>query len=445
MLDAMGDMGRVSLWTWGHLSRVARYALAFGAELGMRGESLLILHCAAMLHDIGKLSVPPELLDKRAPLARDEWYAITKHPVASSKMLRAQNLPVEVVSAAQSHHEWFNGSGYPLGLAGEAIPLAARLLSIADSYDAMSSDRPYRSALSTQRVREEIEKGAGEQFDPGLVRALLPLLEAGVDTHIPKLNMRVVADDPQLFAELFFAAHPLGWELEIWPPELSSELPAHSASRSTTPDLNREAVVGERTPDLTVVDERCVSRLGAGVLDEIEGEVLWIGSGLGTRRSVNPPLDLRDLHAMLNPSRYSGARDRKKADALRVLIADPYHLFRQVLRRCLDERNDMRVVTEVSTPGDFRHAVAEANFDVAVVASDLIAGTSSTSPLSLAGSLLEMMETRSLRDSGLPAVILVADEDLELYTRDAGDDHTFIHRGAPIEDLVDLILRVSQV
>jgi putative nucleotidyltransferase with HDIG domain len=444
MLDAMGDMGRVSLWTWGHLGRVARYALAFGNELGMRGESLLVLHCAAMLHDIGKLNVPSELLDKRAPLARDEWYAITKHPVASSKMLRAQNLPVEVVSAAQSHHEWFNGSGYPLGLAGEAIPLAARILSIADSYDAMSSDRPYRSALSSQRVREEIEKGAGGQFDPALVRALLPLLEAGVDSHIPRLLMRVVTDDPQTFSELFFAANPLGWDLEIWPPELSPEVPGH-AVRATSPDLSSELVPAARVQDLTVIDERCAGRVGDDLIGKIEGEVLWIGSGLGARRSINAPLDLRDLHTVLNPSRYSGARDRMKAGALRVLIADPYHLFRQVLRRCLDDRNDMRVVAEVSTPGDFRHAVADANFDVAVVASDLIAGTSSTSPLSLAGSLLEMMETQALRDSGKPSVVLVADEDLHLYGTSADEEHVFIHRGAPIEDLVDLILRVSKV
>src|SRR5688572_8375629 len=170
MLEAMRDVRKWSDWTWSHLGRVARCSLVFGREIGLRGTSLLTLHCAAMLHDVGKLAVPPNLLDKSTPLERDEWYAITKHPVASSKMLRAQNLRVEVVSAAQSHHEWYNGKGYPLGLAGEAIPLAARVVSLADAYDAMSSDRPYRAALTPSQIRNEIKKGAGVQFDPGLVR-----------------------------------------------------------------------------------------------------------------------------------------------------------------------------------------------------------------------------------------------------------------------------------
>src|SRR5438105_7298966 len=133
MLEVTSELYARSAWTWKHLGRVARYAVAFGRHLGLDEEAMMTLQCAAILHDIGKLTVPNELLDKSTPLTRDEWYTITKHPMASSKILKGNALPTSVVSAAQSHHEWYDGSGYPLGLAGEGIPLAARILSIADA------------------------------------------------------------------------------------------------------------------------------------------------------------------------------------------------------------------------------------------------------------------------------------------------------------------------
>jgi hypothetical protein len=416
-----------------------------------------------MLHDVGKASVPPELLDKRTTLERDEWYRITKHPVASSKMLRAQDMRVEVISAALSHHEWYNGKGYPLGLAGEAIPLAARVLSLADAYDAMSSDRPYRSALPPARIRDEIVKGAGGQFDPGLVRDLLPLLELGVDADATSLKMRVVSDDPALLQELWFGAYPLGWNLEVWPAEWAALMPGSPGSAedalATILELGNGIYAYNGKPDLTVIDGRSVRRLPEGALDQIPSPVLWIdpvpqtivdsaaSTMMGSRQPdhvLSRPLDLADMHAALKASLYVGTREQQKHSALRVLIADPYHLFRQVLRRGLERWEDVLVVAEASSPHDFREARRTYDYDVAVIASDLIAGTHSTSPLSLSGELLDRIEMAESVSPRKPAVVLVADEDLEDYSESVDPTRVYIHRGAPLEELVDALARVAR-
>ena len=450
MLVAMGDVWRTSPWTWEHLGRVARYAVVFGRELGLRGASFFTLQCAAMLHDVGKVTIPPELLDKETPLERDEWYSITKHPVTSSKMIRAQDIRVEVISAAQSHHEWYNGKGYPLGLAGEAIPLAARVLSMADAYDAMSSDRPYRKALSAARIKEEIEKGAGAQFDPNLVRDLLPLLEVGVEEGIPHLRMWVVSNDPALYGELWFGAYPLGWDLEVWPPQLAEEM--HGAdNRKLAARPGHELGSSESEPDLVVIDKRCTHLLPEGALESITVRTLWIdplhettdNASNNRGSTLRQPLDLTELHAAINTSLYVGTRERQKAGALRVLVADPYRLFRQALRRSLNEIKDVIVAAEAATPHEYREAQRTHEYDVAIVASDLISGTHSTSPLSRAGDLLNLGETPGL-GAHKSALVLVADEDLEDFNDRLDPTHIYIHRGAPIEELVEALMRVAQ-
>src|SRR5438093_2914769 len=115
MIELAGHLREQTAWTWLHSGRVARYAVAFGKALKLDRRSLMALQCAAILHDIGKVTVPVEVLDKSSKLSTDEWYAITKHSMASSLMLKAQRIPIIVVAIAQSHHEWYNGKGYPLG------------------------------------------------------------------------------------------------------------------------------------------------------------------------------------------------------------------------------------------------------------------------------------------------------------------------------------------
>lgn len=233
MLELAGQLRELTTWTWLHSGRVARHAVAFGKRLGLSKPDLLALHCAALLHDVGKISIPQELLDKATKLNRDEWYRITKHSMASSRILKEQEIPIRVAAIAQAHHEWFNGKGYPLGLERDAILLEARILSLADAYDAMSSDRPYRPALTAPQIAEELEKGAGTQFDPVLVQMLLPMLSGQVSNVLPTRILRVISDDELLYRQLWFAAYPLGWEIEPWPPAWQQFCPAELSSRTT--------------------------------------------------------------------------------------------------------------------------------------------------------------------------------------------------------------------
>ena len=439
MLELASLLREQTAWTWLHSGRVGRYAVAFGKKLGLDRQSMMALQCAALLHDVGKTAVPPEVLDKTSELTRNEWYTITKHSMASSLMLKAQRLPRRAAAIAQSHHEWYDGNGYPLGLKGEAIPLGARVLSLADAYDAMNSDRPYRSALSPDRIGGEIIDGAGTQFDPALVRELMPLILKDPESVIPRRTLRVISDDQALFRQLWFAAYPLGWEIVAWPPAwwaaYREELPA------------RHGEPGD-SADLTVIDGTALRRVPEGTLESITGPLLWVDPVAPGENAVFRPLGLGDLLAYLDvdPDEMSGMTGKSRP--VRVVLADPFQLFRQVLKRCLDERPEVHVVAEVRSPSEYRKITASANFDIAIVASDLIEGTRSTAPLRADDLRLANDET-SAQANERPTIVLVADEDLDstLLTWDNRESNgrrrrTFIHRGAPVEVLLDAMNRL---
>ncbi len=442
MVEVVLTLQARSDWTWRHLGRVARYAVAFGRRLGLHAEDLMTLQCGAMLHDVGKLVVPNAILDKSSPLDRDEWHAITKHSMASGQMLKAHAIPLGVARVAQSHHEWYNGAGYPMGLEGEAIPLGARVLSLADAYDAMSSDRPYRPALSTAEILAEIDKGTGTQFDPGLVLILKPLIEAGLEEVVPRRTMRVVSDDPALFRELWFAAYPWGWELVPWPGEWAGACPPE-----LRPGL--EGAAPDRPVDLTVIDCRSAHKLPAGALETVEGPVLWIDGMGGQSPSVRRPLDLQSLLSALQTGSDWALGRSKEADPVRVLVADPFKLFRQVLVRYLDYREDVQVVGAVDSPGAYRNALGGGGVDVTVVASDLVEGTRT-------GRELLPGDTLLAEPAAVPSVVLVADEDLEdpVHASDVAAQglwepglpvrakRVYIPRGAPAEILIAAIKAV---
>ena len=446
MLEILSDLQSVSAWTWSHLGRVARYAVAFGKKLGLDSEALVALQCAAILHDVGKLIVPDNVLDKSTPLTRDEWYIITKHPMASSKMLRSRALPVRVTAIAQSHHEWYNGKGYPLGLQGEAIPIGARILSIADAYDAMSTDRPYRPALKAQQMIEQFEKGAGEQFDPNLVQQFRPLFEQGLDSLIPRHLMCVISDDPLLYQQLWFVGNPHGWEVQPYPPAWAEHCPPDiiAASRPDAPTGKVE---------LTVVDGRCLRRIPPEILDRLSGPMLWVDPVEHHEHAVYRPLDVQSLLAHIDDQK-DWDIIRHKIEPARVLIADPHHLFRQVLRRCLDQREDVQVVAEVASPAEYRRAVKGVHFDLAIVASDLLAGTRTTTPLRAGDYLLDENEATGGSGGNRPAIVLVADEDFDGEAGEASAagywesgegsaKRVYIHRGAPIEVLISAMHRLT--
>ena len=162
-------------YTLGHASRVAAYAALLGRELGWSDERLTELQNVAFLHDIGKIGVSDRVLLKAGPLTSEEWELVRQHPGISAEIARPL-FRDELVEGVRHHHEHYDGGGYPDGLAGEAIPEVARLLCVVDCYDAMSSERPYRRALSYRRCLKELRRLARAQFDPEMAHAFLTAL-----------------------------------------------------------------------------------------------------------------------------------------------------------------------------------------------------------------------------------------------------------------------------
>jgi HD-GYP domain-containing protein (c-di-GMP phosphodiesterase class II) len=141
--------------------------------LGLRRDELDELARAAQLHDLGKLAVPDEILLKPGPLDEREWAFVRQHTIVGERILRASPALRSVATIVRSAHEHWDGSGYPDGLVGEDIPLAARIVCACDSYDAMTSDRPYREALPPEEALNELMRLAGAQFDPNIVRVVV--------------------------------------------------------------------------------------------------------------------------------------------------------------------------------------------------------------------------------------------------------------------------------
>jgi len=162
-----------SEWTWGHSERVTEMALALGRAMKLDDEDLDTIHRGGLLHDIGKIGVPGEILDKAGKLTDDEIAKIREHPAIGEKIL----LPIRAFAPALPlvlyHHEKWDGTGYPHGLAGSDIPFLARILAVADAYDAMVSARPYRPALDPSVVVQRIINDSGTHFDPAIVEVLV--------------------------------------------------------------------------------------------------------------------------------------------------------------------------------------------------------------------------------------------------------------------------------
>ncbi len=155
--------------THDHLLRVRVYVAEIGAALQLSRLEIQAVVTAALLHDIGKLAVPDHIINKPGKLTQEEFEKIKIHPVVGAEILERVRFPYPVVPIVRSHHEWWNGMGYPDGLAGEAIPIGARILTVVDCFDALASDRPYRLAMPIQQAMAMIKKGVGTQFDPRVV------------------------------------------------------------------------------------------------------------------------------------------------------------------------------------------------------------------------------------------------------------------------------------
>jgi putative nucleotidyltransferase with HDIG domain len=163
-------------YTSGHSARVSRYALLIGEKFGLTSRDRHELYLASMLHDIGKIGIPDDLLNREDKLTDEQIRQIRNHVNVGASMLNALGEMNPIVPLILHHHEAWDGSGYPDGLKGEEIPLMARILAVADSFDAMTSDRPYRKAMSKPAAIAEIKQFSGRSFDPAVVDAFLEVL-----------------------------------------------------------------------------------------------------------------------------------------------------------------------------------------------------------------------------------------------------------------------------
>jgi putative nucleotidyltransferase with HDIG domain len=170
--------------TKGHSLRVTQYAMTIARQMGVRegSQEWVDMQRGALLHDVGKIGVPDYILHKPGPLTPEEWDEMKCHPHIGHGMLKDISFLSGAAEIIHQHHERFDGKGYPRGLAGDEIPLGSRIFSACDAFDAMTSDRPYRKALSTDVAREEILSNSGTQFDPEVVQAFLLVFDELVET-----------------------------------------------------------------------------------------------------------------------------------------------------------------------------------------------------------------------------------------------------------------------
>jgi len=175
-------------YTRGHSERVAVYASRLGNQMGLRKELIERIYFAGLLHDVGKIGIPDAIITKPDQLTLEEYREIQKHPEIGAKILEPVEFLSSIVPCVRHHHEWYDGcqSGYPDRLAGDLIPLPSRVILVADTVEAMTSDRPYRKALPIDVVVAELHKYSGSQFDPVVVEAFLKLLEDEGDAFISK-------------------------------------------------------------------------------------------------------------------------------------------------------------------------------------------------------------------------------------------------------------------
>jgi diguanylate cyclase (GGDEF)-like protein len=177
----------------GHLDQVADLSVAVGERLGLFGEELEDVARAAQLHDVGKVAIPDAILQKPGELDQAEWDFIHRHTIVGARILRAAPALDTVAAIVRASHERFDGSGYPDGLAGDAIPLGARIIAVCDAYNSMTSVRPYGTALSSEGAIDELRRCAGSQFDPVVVDAICEVLSGSDDTSPATANVSELA------------------------------------------------------------------------------------------------------------------------------------------------------------------------------------------------------------------------------------------------------------
>ncbi len=176
------------VYTSGHSSRVANYAREIMYRLGGSGQQQMDTYYMGLLHDVGKIRVQDSIINKNGRLTDQEYEQIKLHTVAGYHILKGVTVIPDLAMGARWHHERYDGKGYPNGLSGEDIPLIARIISVADSYDAMTSNRSYREIMPQQKVRQEIENGKGTQFDPKIAQIMLDMIDEDTNYEMKQVN-----------------------------------------------------------------------------------------------------------------------------------------------------------------------------------------------------------------------------------------------------------------
>ena len=200
-LEALGDaLDLKDAETEGHSKRVTAFTIEIARAMGIRGEQLRVIARGAFLHDIGKMAIPDSVLRKPGPLNADEVLIMREHCQRGYQMVSKIPFLADAAEIVYAHQERWDGTGYPRALKGEEIPLGARIFAIADTLDAMTSDRPYRAAQSYQAAREEIERWSGRQFDPAIVVVFLGMPDDIWETIRRQVHPQVfrVPEVPQL-------------------------------------------------------------------------------------------------------------------------------------------------------------------------------------------------------------------------------------------------------
>lgn len=177
-------------YTEGHSKRVANYSVMLAKALGLKPEECKEVYFSALLHDIGKIGIPDEIINKKGHLTEDEYEKVKQHPVIGSKILKSISIMNNISVGARGHHERFDGSGYPDKKAGDEIPLTARIVGVADAYDAMTSNRSYRTIMPQKKVREEIEKNKGLQFDPVVADKMIEIIDKDDEYDLHEKTIR---------------------------------------------------------------------------------------------------------------------------------------------------------------------------------------------------------------------------------------------------------------
>ncbi len=216
--------------TYAHSERVADLAVALGRMLGLDETTLLHLRWGALLHDLGKVRIPNHILYKHGALTEEEWQIMRQHPIWGYDIVKSiPVLPEATLEVVRYHHERWDGRGYPDGLAGEDIPMLARILGVVDMWDAMTSTRPYHAPMSPRKVRRYLLQQAGSALDPNIVAAFIQMMDARFaparPTPVRASQPRTRASAGALLATPRFPVDFVGSETLLWSPELQPRVP----------------------------------------------------------------------------------------------------------------------------------------------------------------------------------------------------------------------------